>query len=101
MKADLYVNEKPHIIHEILTYLAEHPDCNDTLEGIVEWWLLERKIEYAVAKVKEALSELVTKGLVLENKGRDSRTHYRINRRKHGEIQVILKGEVGYKNLQQ
>jgi len=74
-----------------LTYLAEHPDSNDTLEGIVEWWLMERRIQYAIAKVKDALSELVAEGFVLENKGRDARTHYRINRRKHGEIQTLLK----------
>jgi hypothetical protein len=89
VKIDLWKTENSHIVHEILTYLAEHPDSNDTLEGIVEWWLLERKIEYAVAKVKEALTELVTKGLVLENKGGDTRTHYRINQSKYEEIEDL------------
>ena len=91
MKVDLYVTEKSHIVHEILTYLVDHPDAKDTLEGIVQWWLLERRIQNAIAKVKEALAELVAQGLVLENEGRDSRIHYRINRRKHEEIQGFLK----------
>jgi hypothetical protein len=57
----------------------------------VQWWLLERKIKSQTAQVKEALAELVSKGLVLENKGRDARTHSRINRRKRVEIQALLK----------
>ena len=91
MKADLYQVEKSELVCEILTYLAEHPDSNDTLEGIVQWWLLERRIEQQIVVVKEALAELVAKGLVLENEGKDSRVHYRINRHKQGEIQTILR----------
>jgi Fe2+ or Zn2+ uptake regulation protein len=91
VKADLYQVEKSELVYEILTYLAEHPDSNDTIEGIVQWWLLERRIEYAIAKVKDALAELVAQGLVLENEGKDSRVHYRINRHKRGEIQALLK----------
>jgi len=33
-------------MREILAYLADHPDAQDTLAGIFEWWLLERKITY-------------------------------------------------------
>lgn len=91
VKSDLCTNENSPIAYEILTYLAEHPDSSDTIEGIMEWWLLERKIEYQTGKVKEALAELVAKGLILENKGADARIHYRINRHKHGEIQEFLK----------
>lgn len=91
MKPDLCTNEKSSIAYEILTYLANHPDSSDTLDGIVEWWLLERKIKHQVAKVKEALADLVAKGWVLEYKWRDARTHFRINLRKHGEIEAFFK----------
>lgn len=91
VKPDLCTTEESYIVYEILTYLAEHPDSSDTLEGIVQWWLLERRIEHQIAIVEQALAELVAKGLVVENKGRDGRIHYRINRRKHGEIQAFLK----------
>ena len=95
VKPDLYSNEKSHVVYEILTYLADHPDSSDTLEGIVQWWLLERKINHKIENVKEALAELAAKGLVLENRGRDGRIHYRINGRKHGEIQALLEQRTG------
>lgn len=91
MKRDLPSKKKSEITYEILAYLVDHPDSGDTLEGIVEWWLLERRIEHQSVKVKEVLAELVAKGLVRENKGRDSRVRYRINRRRQGEIQALLR----------
>jgi predicted transcriptional regulator len=75
----------------ILAYLAEHPKAQDTLEGIVEWWLLEQEIKRRTAMVQEALAELLTKGLVVERKGRDGRMHYRLNRHKRQEIAALLK----------
>jgi len=86
---------RSQIVHEILAYLAEHPDAHDTLEGIAEWWLLEQEIKRRTAQVKEALAELVAQGLVLERRGRDSRIHYQVNRQKFGEIQTLLKGREG------
>lgn len=78
-------------MYEILGYLAENPDAGDTMEGIVEWWLLEQKIKRETDRVEEALAELVAKGLVLKRKGENSRTHYRINQSKYKEIQELLK----------
>jgi hypothetical protein len=57
----------------------------------VEWWLLERAIKFQTAKVKEALSELVAKGWILEKKGSDSQTHFKINPSKYKEIQKFFK----------
>jgi hypothetical protein len=79
------------IAYEILTYLAENPNAQDTLDGIVEWWWPERTIKYPTLKVKEALAMLATGGLVLERRGKDARTYYKVNRRKLGEILLILK----------
>jgi hypothetical protein len=78
------------IAHEILAYLVENPDAQDTLEGIIQWWLLEQRIKRQTTNVKEALAELVAQGLIIERQGRDSRTHYRINRRRRGEIRALL-----------
>ena len=75
----------------ILAYLAEHPKAQDTLEGIVEWWLLEQEIKRRTVMVQDALAELVAKGLVVERKGRDGRMHYRLNRQKRQEIAALLK----------
>jgi hypothetical protein len=87
---DLPVTNKSQIGYQILTYLIEHPEAHDTLEGIVEWWLLERAIKFQTARVKEALSELVSKGLILEKKRSDSQTHYRINQARYKKIQELL-----------
>jgi hypothetical protein len=79
------------VAYEILAYLAEHPDSQDTREGIMEWWLLERHINRETAKVKEALSELVDLRFVLERKRNNFRTYYRINQRKFREVQKLLR----------
>lgn len=62
---------------EILAYLAEYPGAQDTLEGIVEWWLLQRKIERQTARAREALDFLVAAGKVQEVRASDRRIHYR------------------------
>jgi hypothetical protein len=89
VKYELIINDKSQIGNEILAYLVDNPKAQDTLEGIVEWWLLERKIKFVTASVKEALSELVAKGLILEEKGPDSQIHYRINQSKYEEIKNL------------
>ena len=95
MKRDVCAMEKPRIGFEMLAYLADHPNSGDTLEGIVQWWLLERRIEHGIAKVREALAELVSKGLVVEYRGRNSQTHYRINKSKYEEIETLIKRRSG------
>ena len=91
MECDLLITDKSQLGNNILAYLVDHPKAQDTLEGIVEWWLLEQKITYETARVKEALSELVNRGMILEKKGTDSRTHYRINQKKYEEIKKLVK----------
>lgn len=96
MKPETLTVGKSQVAYKILAYLTEHPKAQDTLEGIVEWWLLEQKIKRRIAEVKKALAELVTKGLVVERKGKDSRSYYRINRLKYREISDYLKRRKGY-----
>jgi hypothetical protein len=88
---DLPINNKSQTGYQILTYLVEHPETQDTLEAIVEWWLLERAIKFQTARVKEALSELVDKGLIIEKKGSNSHIHYRLNQSKYEDIQELFK----------
>lgn len=91
VKRDLVINDVPHIEKEVLAYLVEHPEAGDTLKGIVDWWLLERKIIFQTARVKSALEQLVAEDFVFKYQGRDSNTHYRINQSKYEEIQGLLK----------
>lgn len=84
-------NVESQVAYGVLSYLAEHPDAQDTLEGIMEWWLLEQRIKQETQRIEEALDELVTKGLILERKSKSSQTYYRINRGKYKEIRALLK----------
>ncbi len=83
--------QKNEIAREILAYLMDHPDAQDTVEGVVQWWLLERQMRYQVPLVKDALAELVKNGLVLEHKSKDSRVYYQANRGRLNEIPAMLK----------
>jgi len=83
--------DKDQIAQEILGYLAEHPDAQDTLEGIVEWWLLERNVRNQTALVKDALAGLRSRGLIIERVGKDSRPRYQLNGRKLKQVSSFLK----------
>jgi hypothetical protein len=65
--------------HEILTYLATRPKAQDTLDGIEQWWLLERHIERHSDLVRQAVDTLVEQGWLVENKGKDAQSRYRLN----------------------
>ena len=90
-KRDLLIMDKSQIGNEILAYLVAHPNAQDTLEGIVNWWLLEQAIKFQEAQVKKALAELVAKGLVIEQKGADSNIYYRVNQNRFEEVKKLVK----------
>jgi len=71
--------ERNLVSHYILDYLSDNPDAGDTFEGIVEWWLLTQSIKFEMRTVSDAVADLVAEGLIVEQKGRDSRSFYRIN----------------------
>lgn len=83
-------NEESEIAQDLLSYLVDNPDAQDTLEGIVEWWLLQMKLESNTVKVKEALADLVARGLIIECTGSDSRLRYMIKAGKTDEIRALL-----------
>jgi hypothetical protein len=87
--------EESEIAYHILAYLHANPDAQDTLEGIVEWWLLEQKIRRQTESVKRALADLTERGLIVSKLGTDSRVHYSIERRKQEEIESLLKSWPG------
>ena len=87
----MYEVSRSHIARAILDYLLEHPDAQDTLAGIAEWWLPEEKIKTRLAIVKDALDQLVAKALVLERRGKDMQTHYRINGQRFKEIEKLVR----------
>ena len=86
--------QKLDIAHEILAYRADHPEAHDTLDGIVQWWLLGQKVENKSAIVKKAVDELVGMGLILQCQNKKSQIYYRMNPGNYEEIQKFLKKRV-------
>lgn len=79
---------------EILSYLARNPEADDTLEGIVQWWLLEHRIRTRTSQVQEALAELVELGL-LSRTHTSGRIRYRVDpahRREIAELRIDEEG---------
>lgn len=67
------------LAEEILNYLREHPGAEDTLEGIEDWWMLERNIKSLTSRLRVALDWLVETGALIPRVSHDSRTCYRVN----------------------
>jgi predicted transcriptional regulator len=84
------LTETSQVSNSILAYLAKHPDAQDTVEGITDWWLLQRRIEVESSLVQQALLELTQNGLILKRKGRDARIRYRLNKSKLREIREAI-----------
>lgn len=74
------------VSREILKYLAKHPDAQDTLEGICEWWLLKEQAQRGFKRVIDALELLASEGLIVKKTAIDKRIHYRLNKRKYKRI---------------
>jgi len=78
---------------EILNYLGKHVEAGDTVEGIVQWWLLEQRIEQGISETKRELQGLVAKELLQEVPVEGGRVYYRLNPTKQEEIQRTLDGK--------
>ena len=65
----------------IRQYLSKHPDAADTLEGVVNWWLLRQRYENAMAMVNQALELLVQQGDLTKIKHRGSPPIYKLRER--------------------
>jgi hypothetical protein len=67
------IRRRAPIVYEILAYLVDHPEAQDTVEGIVAWWVLEQRLKRQTSRVKEALAELVAGESVIARRRRDAR----------------------------
>ena len=69
------------IARAIASYVEKNPEAQDTLEGIVQWWLPEAQHPTRIALIKKALDELVGEGLLTAYKAKDAQIFYRATRR--------------------
>jgi len=82
--------EKEEIARAILGYLARNPKAQDTLPGIIEWWLLDHQIRTRTPEIKRIVDELVAERLILRHRGSDLQHHYRINPRRQRRIAALI-----------
>lgn len=83
------VSDSGDLARRILAYLDEHPQSQDTLEGVAHWWLLQQRIDESLDEVQAALDELTKSGLVVSD-GRGGANVYRLNTKKVNEIRNRL-----------
>lgn len=81
----------PALEREILDYLIRHPDAQDTIEGIVDWWLLEQRMRTVQSEVRRALVELEQRGFVVSSASPDGRLIFRFNVHRGGEAKAWLR----------
>ncbi len=91
MNGDVCLPDKSQIAREILTYLAKHPDAQDTLDSIIRSWLPDQEDKYKLAIVREVVKDLVLEGTILESKTPGSDTVYRLNVAKRNRMKELLK----------
>lgn len=80
----------PNLATEILQYLLRHPSAEDTIEGIVHWWLVEQRLIQALSQVRTALSQLHHQGFVASRTLADGRVLYRLEPTRQQEAAATL-----------
>ncbi|MGE0825111.1 MAG: hypothetical protein AB7G75_04675 [Candidatus Binatia bacterium] len=75
------------IFYEILAYLADHPQAQDTVEGVEKWWV--QGSTTTSREVKAALEDLVAEKLMIRT-SRTGHVFYRANRQKRREIRQLM-----------
>lgn len=68
------------LVAEIQTYLDVHPDAADTLEGVVQWWIVHQRFLRGIEATAQALDRLVAIGSVEAVPGADGKVLYRAAR---------------------
>lgn len=81
---------KSEVYYYILAYLSDHADAGDTFEGIAEWWLLDQRVKFETHNVSEAVSRLISEGLIVKQEVSELHGIYRINQTKEQHIRSIL-----------
>ena len=52
-----------------ILFVGTKKQAQDSIEGIIEWWLVEQEIKHQTTAVKEVLTKLVQDNLLVERRG--------------------------------
>jgi hypothetical protein len=66
---------------EILEYLARQPGAQDTIDGILHWWVLDACIRNWTPKIAETVAQLVEQGFLEQKRSADGKIFYRVSPR--------------------
>ncbi len=66
---------------EILDYLARCPDAQDTIDGILHWWVLDAHIRKWAPKIAKTVAQLVEQGFLENKPSPDGKTFYHVSPR--------------------
>lgn len=77
----------------ILDYLIDHPHAQDTLSGIVDWWVMESYIKWSTEEARKVIDDLVGRGLLIEEEGVAGEPRFRLDQKRLEEIRKQLKTE--------
>ena len=75
---------------DILRYLETYPEAKDTLEGIAQWWLWRELPERLLGEVEQAVSLLLSRGVILETRREGVPPYYGLNPQRRKVISRIL-----------
>jgi len=66
---------------EILDYLARQPEAQDTIEGILQWWVLDSCVRNWAPKIAKAVAKLVEQGFLEKKSSPDGKIFYHLSPR--------------------
>jgi hypothetical protein len=64
---------------EILDYLARQPGSQDTIDGILHWWVIDTYVRKCAPKLAETVAQLVERGFLEEKPSSDGKMFYRVS----------------------
>jgi hypothetical protein len=64
---------------QILDYLARQPGSQDTIDGILHWWVIDTYVRKCAPKVAETVAQLVERGFLEEKPSSDGKIFYRVS----------------------
>jgi len=82
--------QKEEITRAILRYMLDHPQACDTVDGIIQWWVIQGSIDLNLESGREVIHQLIAQHLLIEKTGTDSSKVYCINNAKMKEIGSLI-----------